>query len=189
MSDIFKMLKLGIILAIFASVACLCLALVNIATAPRIAAAQEAKANAGMLVVFSSATTFEEVTIPSTDTGSVTINSMFLAKENDSVIGAVIEATGPTYDEATMLVGLDLNRTITGIEFLALSDTPGFGQAAAEPPFKNQFNGLSVGDSIAAGTDFDGISGSTITTNGVTAILNAALTIGTEYLAANHGGQ
>ncbi len=189
MSDIFKMLKLGITLAIFASVACLCLALVNIATAPRIEAARIAKANEGMLVVFENATSFEQVPNPTTDTGSTTINSMYLAKDGDAVIGAVVEATGPTYDEATMLIGIDLNNTITGIEFLALTDTPGFGQAAAEPEFKNQFAGLSFEDSIEAGSDFDGISGSTITTNGVTAIINAALMVGTEYLAANNGGK
>ncbi len=189
MSDIFKMLKLGLTLAIFASVACLALAMVNIYTAPRIAEAQQAKANAGMTVVFENATSFEQVEIPQTDTGSVTINSLFLAKDGDAVAGAVVEATGPTYDEATMLIGFDLNRTITGIEFLALSDTPGFGQAAAEPAFKDQFKGLAVGDTVTPGTDFDGISGSTITTNGVSAILNAAVVVGAGYLAENHGGQ
>ncbi len=188
MSDIFKMLKLGIILAIFASVACLCLALVNIATAPRIEATQLAKANAGMIVVFEDATSFETVEVPSVDTEGVVINSLNIAKNGDAVVGVVIEATGPTYDEATMLIGIDISRTITGVEFLALSDTPGFGQAAAEPAFKDQFKGLAVGESVAPGTDFDGISGSTITTNGVTAILNAALTVGIDYLTANSGG-
>ncbi len=188
MSDVLKMLKLGLTLAIFASVACLCLALVNIATAPRIAAAQAAKANAGMTVVFENATSFEQTEIPSIDVGSVMINSFYLAKDGDNIIGVVVNATGPTYDEATMLVGIDLNRTITGIEFLALSDTPGFGQAAAEPTFKDQFTNLTVGDFVSPGVDFDGISGSTITTDGVTNILNVAIRVGTEYLAGLHGG-
>ncbi len=188
MSDIFKMIKLGLTLALFATIACLCLALVNIATAPRIAEAAAAKANAGMTVVFETATSFEEAEIPALDTGSVSINSFYLAKNGDEVLGVVVEATGPTYDEATMLIGIDLSRTITGIEFLALSDTPGFGQAANESAFKDQFTNLTVGDLVSPGVDFDGISGSTITTDGVTNILNVAIRVGTEYLAENHGG-
>ena len=47
-----EMFKLGLSLAIFASVACVCLALVNNVTAPAIAAAKERELNAGLAVVF-----------------------------------------------------------------------------------------------------------------------------------------
>ncbi|MFI3257485.1 MAG: FMN-binding protein [Spirochaetales bacterium] len=184
MSDIFKMLKLGIVLAIFASVACVCLAVVNIFTAPTIAAVQAAKAGSAMAVVFADADSFEELDPPVTLSGSVRVNAAYLAKKADETVGVVIDVTGPTYDEATMLIGIDINRTITGIEFLALSDTPGFGQKAAEPLFKDQFLGLNAQNELTAGVDFDGISGSTVTTTGVTAILNTAIAVGNDYLDA-----
>ena len=47
-----NMLKLGLSLAIYASVACVCLSLVNMVTAPAIAAAKERELNAGLAVVF-----------------------------------------------------------------------------------------------------------------------------------------
>lgn len=189
MSDVLKMLKLGLTLAIYASVACLCLAAVNIFTAPRIEAAALAKANQGMTVVFADAKSFEQVELPTTSVDGVTLNAMHVAKDDSGVIGAVVEAVGPTYSEATLLIGLDLNNTITGIEFLAISDTPGFGQLATEPEFKDQFNGLPVDGSLVAYEDFDGVAGSTITTNGVTAIINAAFSVASDYLAENHGAQ
>ena len=183
MSDILKMLKLGLTLALYASVACLCLALINIFTTPYIEAAALAKANAAMKVVFPSATTFEEIDFSTTKIDAVKINAVRVAKEGDVVIGVGVEAVGPTYDEATILVGIDTNNTITGIEFLALTDTPGYGQGAKEPDFKNQFNGLAFDKTLEARKDFDAVSGSTITTNGVTAILNAAIEVGLECLA------
>jgi electron transport complex protein RnfG len=195
-----QMLKLGFVLAAFASVACVCLALVNNVTAPAIAVAKEAKANMGMKVVFADADSFEKVADITKNAADVTalnntlttnpvkINSINLAKKGSDVIGCVIEAVGPTYDKATMLIGMDLNRTITGIQFLALSDTPGFGQKAAEPSWMAQFAGKSAVEPLEAGVNFDTISGATITTKGIASLINFAVYVGGEYLAANHGG-
>lgn len=179
------MLKLGFILAMFASVACVCLAVVNILTAPTIAAVQAEKANAGMKVVFSDADAFEKIDTPVERFGSTTINNIYFAKQGEEVIGAVVEASGSTYNEATLLVGFDLNRIITGIEFLSLSDTPGYGQAAADPEFTNQFSGLTATSALEVGKDFDGISGSTKTTEGITTIINYAIAAGCKYFDEN----
>jgi electron transport complex protein RnfG len=81
-------------------------------------------------------------------------------------------------------VGINTDKIITGINFLAISDTPGFGQKAAEPAFYEQFAGKDAAGSFVPGTDFDGISGATITTNGVANILSEAAKIGVEYLDA-----
>ena len=72
---------------------------------------------------------------------------------------------------------------ITGLTFLSISDTPGFGQKAAEPNFYSQFAGKNAAGSFVPGADFDGISGATITTNGVANIITEATKIGLEYLA------
>ncbi|MGI5173905.1 FMN-binding protein [Treponema sp. OMZ 840] len=185
-----QIIKLGFVLAAYASVACVSLALVYNLTAPAIEAAKQAKAGAGMKIVFEQADSFVPAQNFEKDAASaVTVNALHTAQKGGKVIGAVIEAAGATYDKAVMLIGLDLNRTITGIQFLTLTDTPGFGQRAAEPAFTDQFKGLPASKNLEAGTDFDGLSGATITTKGVANIINYAVWAAGDYLAKNHGGQ
>ena len=185
-----NMLKLGLSLAIYASVACVCLSLVNMVTAPAIAAAKERELNAGLAVVFADADTFAPAPNFVADTAtSIEVTNLYLAKKGDQVMGAVVQAKGPTYEKkAEMLIGVTLNRSITGIQFLSLSDTPGFGQKAAEPEFSNQFAGKSIDDAFSAGDDVTAISGATITTKGVSQLIKYAAYIAGEYLATNHGG-
>ena len=185
-----NMLKLGLSLAIYASVACVCLSLVNMVTAPAIAAAKERELNAGLAVVFADADTFAPAPNFVADTAtSIEVTNLYLAKKGDQVMGAVVQAKGPTYEKkAEMLIGITLNRYITGIQFLSLSDTPGFGQKAKEPEFADQFAGKSVDDAFSAGDDVTAISGATITTKGVSQFIKYAAYIAGEYLATNHGG-
>ena len=185
-----KILKLGFILAAYASVACVSLALVYNVTAPAIERVKQEKAGAGMKIVFAQADSFVPVQDFERDSANpIAINALYTAEKGGKVLGAVVEAAGPTYDKATMLIGLDLNRTITGIQFLSLTDTPGFGQRANEPEFLNQFTGLNAENTLEAGKNFDGLSGASITTKGVTNIVNYAVWVAGNYLAANHGGK
>ena len=184
-----NMLKLGLSLAIYASVACVCLSLVNMVTAPAIAAAKERELNAGLAVVFPEADSFEAAPGFTSDTEtSVKVTNLYLAKKAGQVMGAVVQANGPTYDKAEMLIGITLDRSITGIQFLSLTDTPGFGQKAAEPEFAGQFAGKSIDDGFNAGADVVAISGATITTKGVSQLIKYSAYVAGEYLAANYGG-
>lgn len=185
-----KILKLGFILAAYASVACVSLALVYNVTAPAIERVKQEKAGAGMKIVFAQADAFVPVQDFERDAANpIAVNALYTAEKGGKVLGAVVEAAGPTYDKAAMLIGLDLNRTITGIQFLSLTDTPGFGQRANEPEFLNQFTGLNAENTLEAGKNFDGLSGASITTKGVTNIVNYAVWVAGNYLAAHHGGK
>lgn len=184
-----EMFKLGLALAIFASVACVLLALVNNVTAPAIAAAKERELNAGLAVVFSEADNFEAAPGFTSDTEtSVKVTNLYLAKKGSDVLGAVVQANGPTYDKAEMLIGVTLDRAITGIQFLSLTDTPGFGQKATEPEWMAQFNGKSVDDPFTTGQDVVKISGATISTDGIAQLIKYAAYVAGEYLSANYGG-
>lgn len=184
-----EMFKLGLALAIFASVACVLLALVNNVTAPAIAAAKERELNAGLAVVFSEADNFEAAPGFTSDTEtSVKVTNLYLAKKGSDVLGAVVQANGPTYDKAEMLIGVTLDRAITGIQFLSLTDTPGFGQKATEPDWMAQFNGKSVDDPFTTGQDVVKISGATISTDGIAQLIKYAAYVAGEYLSANYGG-
>ena len=182
-----QMLKLGLVLAAFAGVACVALALVNQVTAPAIEKVQLAKTNAGMIEVFPEANNFVEVTDFTPSSSRVTIDKMFIAEENKTPVGIVVQASGPTYDRATMLIGINSDYKITGVRFLSLSDTPGFGQKAAEPTFYNQFNGKNADSNFEAGKDMDGISGATITTDGISAIMREATKAAINYYSENYG--
>ncbi|MBO5137102.1 MAG: FMN-binding protein [Spirochaetaceae bacterium] len=185
-----NMLKLGFALAAFASVACVLLALVNNFTAPVIAQAKAEEVNAALSVVFPEGDSFEKVADFTTDSSSsIKIEDLYIAKKGNNVLGAVIQATGPTYDKATILLGMNMNRQITGIQFLSISDTPGFGQKATEPEFYTQFAGKSADDEFNVGSDVDAISGATITSRGVAQIVKYAAYVAGEYLAKNYGAK
>jgi electron transport complex protein RnfG len=185
-----NMVKLGASLAAYAVVACVLLAVVNNVTAPLIANAKAAEANAGMFEIFADANDFELAAdfTPDTET-PVQVETLYLAKQDGEVVGGVVQATGPTYDKATILIGVNLRRTITSIKFLSLSDTPGYGQRAlSEPAFTEQFADKSVNDNFEAGDDLEALSGATITTKGVADIVKYASYVAATYLAENHGG-
>jgi Na+-translocating ferredoxin:NAD+ oxidoreductase subunit G len=190
-------LKLGFTLAAFAVISCFLLALVNSITAPVIEQHQIAKANAGMKAVFADADSFEQVTDykPGTDP-AISIVKMYLAKKSGTVVGAVTQVSGPTYDHATILVGLDLKRTVTGMQFLDLTDSPGFGLKANDPSYKTkggttfygQFKGKNANDGFVVNKTFEAVSGATITSKGVGNLLLQGTYSAGEYLAEKFGG-
>ena len=71
--------------------------------------------------------------------------------------------------------------TITGVELLEISDTPGLGMKATEPAFKDQYKDKTVEEftvtktGSASDSEINAISGATITSNAVTNAVNAAL--------------
>jgi Na+-transporting NADH:ubiquinone oxidoreductase subunit C len=89
----------------------------------------------------------------------------------------------------------DMN-TIAGANFDHASETPGLGAEIADPPFQNQFKGKKIFDDsgnfrsvtvVRGGAPagdphaVDGISGGTITSNGVTAMLRNGLQVYKPY--------
>lgn len=111
----------------------------------------------------------EEV-LETLDASGAVIGHVFTAYSNDSYSGPI-----------RLSVGIKIDGTISGVELLEISDTPGLGLKAAEPAFKNQYLGkntdsLIVVKSGTAGDDeVSAISGATITSNAVTNAVNAAL--------------
>ncbi|MCR5290366.1 MAG: FMN-binding protein [Treponema sp.] len=185
-----NMLKLGLILAAYAVTSCFCLALVNNITAPVIEAHRAEQLAQGLKIVYADADSFEPVTDFEKPEGSISIDGLYAAKKNGSVIGAVTKVSGPTYDRATIIVGQDLQGVITGVQFLELSDSPGFGQKARDPSYKtttgvtfyDQFIGKKAADGFTVGSTFEAVSGATITSRGVGDILTQATYTAGQYL-------
>lgn len=116
--------------------------------------------------------------------GSVAVEDALLAVDGSgSALGyVVISRSDDGYaGHLRISVGIKKDKTVNGIEFLAISETPGLGLKAREPEFKNQFAGkkgqpLMVTKSGNSGNrEIDVISGATITSNAVTNAVNAAL--------------
>ena len=181
--------KLPLILAAYTVVACVGLAVVNSVTEPIIKATESKQVSSSLREIFPDADDFEDVT-GKVESGSASIvfDRAFVAKKGGAVSGMVIKVTGPTYSSATLLVGVDMKRSITAVKFTALTDTPGLGMKAADEPFRGQFSSKSVDDAFNVGSDVQAISGATITSRGVANILKLAGYKAGEYLAENFGG-
>lgn len=117
--------------------------------------------------------------------GSAGASRAFRIKAEGSDVrqGMVLLRTGPgLWGEITMAVGLDAGLTrLTGVDFLQQSETPGLGARISESWFKEQFRGkvgpfTTVGEGEPAKeNEFDAITGASITSNAVKAILNDAV--------------
>lgn len=183
-------IKLPLILAAYTVVACVALAFIYQITAPLIAEAAANDATAGLAVVFPAASDFEDVTgtlVSGSD--AITFDKAYVAKSGDAAVGMVLQVTGPTYASSTILVGVDMNRAITQIKFMANTDTPGLGSKTAEEPFVGQFSGKSVDDEFAVKKDVAAISGATISSKGVSVMLKLAGYKAGEYLAEKYGAK
>lgn len=177
-----EMVKLGLILVCYAVASCAVLAIVNNFTSKKIAQNQLDKANAAMKVVFAEADSFEPVNDfePSSDS-TISISDFYLAKAGDKIIGGVTQVSGPTYDKGRIVVGVNTKGEVTGMQFLELTDSPGFGSKAKDPAyvlksgktFYDQFTGKDATNGFVINENFDAISGATITSKGVANLLNA----------------
>ncbi len=78
-----------------------------------------------------------------------------------------------------ILMGVDMQGKITGIEILSMAETPGLGARIKEPAFKNQFVGRTLKNTRWAvkkdGGDIDQITGATISPRAVTDALHHGL--------------
>jgi len=187
------MFKLSFVLAAYTVIACVGLAVVYNITAPLIAEAAAKEVKTALAEIFPEAKDFEEVT-GKLESGNdkIVFNKVFVATSDSGAIGMVVQVTGPTYASATLLIGVGADRKLKPVKFMALTDTPGLGLKAAQDPFRGQFSGKSVDDAFAVGSaksgaDVVAISGSTITSKGVSKIIKLTGALAGDYLGSNYG--
>ena len=159
----------------------------NDKTAPIIAVNEEANRQKALKTVID-AETFENAEITD-DLKSIAekygceLNGVYTAKDADgNKIGVCSILTGSGYAGGLQIaVGADKEAKASGIEIITSGETPGLGQNASKPAFKDRFKGKSAGISVvksgANDTQINALSGATLTSEGVTRIVNAALEI------------
>lgn len=171
---------LSVVLFVISAVVALLLAYANSVTKDTIAENRLKEQNAAKQVVLASAETFEEVTYQD-DSGLV--KAVFTGKDaSGKVVGWCVNVAPNGYGGALdIMVGVQADHTISGVEVVSHSETAGLGAKAQDPAFSSQFAGkktdlpLSV---IKNGTpknsEIVAISGATITSNAVKDGVNAA---------------
>jgi len=92
--------------------------------------------------------------------------------QNGKLTGVAFEMTALGYGgQIGVMIGLDPDGTIRGIEITSMNETPGLGAKITEPQFKEQFQGRSLVNARFKvkkdGGDFDQIAGATISPRAV----------------------
>ena len=95
-------------------------------------------------------------------------------------MGYVVLAEPKGYGGAiSLVVGIDNDLTVTGIDITNQSETPGLGANCQNPEFMGQFKGKTSGIAVvkgtASGNQIDAITSSTVTSKAVTKGVNDAL--------------
>ena len=177
--------KLTLTLLGICAVVALLLGIVNQVTAPIIAEIQAEKTAAAMAQVLPA----EEYQPVETDYPNVT--AMNRALSGGETVGYVVEVTTSGFGGTmSMVVGVDVDGAVTGVSVTDHSETANIGtKVVDDQAVLDRFIGMSHGDgeiTVNAGTNrFDGVSGATVSSRGVTAGVNTALAAAAEQ----KGGQ
>lgn len=165
-------------LFLICSVVTLLLAVTNSVTAPKIEQLQIETANKTKAQVLSVATSFsEEKTI---DLNGVTYTYYEGYDDNENVVGYVFATSSKGYGgDISTMVGVKSDGTVSGVDFLSISETAGLGMNADTDSFKSQFVGKSgiigVNKNTSTDTEIQALTGATITSKAVTNAVNIAL--------------
>jgi electron transport complex protein RnfG len=177
-----QMLKLGIILAIYCIVGSVGLAFVYNTTSKVIAQRQADDLQVGLKEVFPTASSFEPTDKVKSPNKKIIFDGAYTAKSSSGTLGIAVKVEGPSYGgTTTLLVGVSVNGTITGVKVLENKDTPGLGANAANPTyyvnkatkttFPGQFAGKKLTDAFEVKKDVIAITSATITSRSITGIV------------------
>jgi len=180
-----KKTKLGLILMLYASIACASLAVVYAFTKDSIERQSEIQLQTSLKEIFPQASTFELVEDLTSPEPNIKFEAVYEVKSDAVPLGLAIKASGPSYGgNATLLVGIDLHRSIAGVRIVALNDTPGLGMNASNPTyyvdkikkvtFLGQFEGKFLTDPFEVKKDVEAITAATITSKSLAKIIKTA---------------
>ena len=166
--------RLAITLLIIAAVMAAALAGVNSVTAPIIADLKAEKTQQAIELVLPGGG--EEVAF--TDESGI-VNTVYQGEN-----GFAVEVAPVGFDSAiTMMVGIDNEGNVLGLDIISHKETAGLGAVAAADTaagaaFRDQFVGKSGSVAVSKdGGEIDALTGATITSRAVSAGVNAALAV------------
>ena len=171
-SSVKSMVLPPLVLAIICAVCCAFLALANMVTKDKIAAA-EADAIQTSLKQLPDAGTFEEVTAFQPENNEKASATGLYLDENGQY---AVLVTADGYNKAGLQVdsGQDKGGAVTGVSVVTVSETPGLGTKVQSKPelLVDHLVGLSDSDAVDG---VDNITGATYSSKGMKAAVNCAL--------------
>ncbi|MDR2028620.1 MAG: FMN-binding protein [Treponema sp.] len=194
-----NILKLGLVLTLYAVAACVGLAFVYSGTEKIIARRQQADLEAALRELFPGMEGYEDISgeLVGPDE-AVDFEGQYGIFRGKAVIGAAIRASGASYGgKVVILAGIGIDGKISGVKILETADTPGLGANAASPTyyvdrdrkltFYGQFTGKSVADPFTVKGDVAAITASTITSQAITGAVRSASAAASAWLATHAG--
>lgn len=162
---------IGTLFAITAIVS-VALACVNMVTKPVIDRLAEEKRVASMAAVMPDADTYTL-----TDATGDSIVGISLAEKDGQSVGYCVQVSSNGFGGAiSMMVGIDNDCKVTGVEILSMSETAGLGSKASEASFREQYIGKTGTINVKSGDNaITPISGATVTSKAVTLGVNNAI--------------
>jgi len=174
-----EMARLGLVLFIVASISALVLSYTNQITEPLIAQKSEEAAKKSRQTVLPEATEFKK--IEGADLGSDIVSELYEGYGGSELKGYVARTLPVGYSgPVEVIVGLNLDGSISGVSIGNHKETPGLGSKASGE-FKDQYTGMNTNEPIGViksgqpkENEVVAISGATITSRAVTTGINEA---------------
>ena len=148
------------------------LALVQALIGDRVRAGEEERWNEQLRAVMPGAESFSEIWFD-----HARADSMLAAFDGGEMLGYCVQVTTRGFGgDMELLVGVNLDGSVTGVRILTDQETQEMGAQAREPAFLDQFLGKSGTIRVERGSNtVEAISGATVTSQAVTDGVNAAL--------------
>lgn len=176
--DLKEVLIPTVSLFLICTIVTLLLAVTNSVTKPQIEKLQIETANKTKAAVLSVADSFsDEKTV---DLNGVTYTYYEGYDKDRNIVGYVFTTSAKGYGgDIVTMVGVKNDGTVSGMDFLSISETAGLGMNADTDEFKNQFAGKSgeigLNKNTPAENEIQALTGATITSKAVTEAVNIAL--------------
>lgn len=171
-------IKPTLILTIICLIAALSLTFAHELTKNRIAEQKTLKFNASVEALFGKT----DSRLIDSNFGNEDIKAIAVTPDGKTAIQVSVD--GYAKDGINILVGINENGAVSGIEFVSLDETPGLGSKVRDiSTFREQFYGRSeVSDKL------DAVSGATYSSKGMKKAVNTALRVYIENKEAILGG-
>lgn len=161
-----------LVLAVICAVCCAFLALANMVTKDKIAAA-EADAIQSSLQQLPDAGTFEEIT-DFTPENNEKETATGLYQDEKGQFAVLVTADGYNKGGLQVVIGVDKDGAVTGVSFVTVSETPGLGTKVQSNPELLVDNLVGLSDETVV-NGVDNITGATYSSKGMKAAVNCAL--------------
>lgn len=171
-------IKPTLILTIICVIASLLLVLAYESTKDKIAEQKEIKFNSSVEALFGKC----ESRLLNDNFGNDDIIAIAVTSDGKTAVQVYVD--GYSKDGINVLVGIDENGALSGIEFVSLGETPGLGSKVRdEASFCKQFIGITE-----ALETYDAISGATFSSKGMKKAVDTAMNVYNENKEAILGG-